>query len=65
MWASQMDPQQYDKIIKYMRDGKISHDRDHRKLKKKFLAMYKRFKLKETINARRNPLIIAKTILKL
>jgi len=43
-----MDPQQYDEIIRYMRDEKILHDRDQRKLKKRFLAMCRRFRWKET-----------------
>ncbi len=39
-----MDPQQYKEIIRYVRDGKMSHDKDQEKLKKKFLAMCRRFK---------------------
>ena len=44
-----MDPQQYKEIIRYVRDGKMSHDKDQEKLKKKFLAMCRRFKWKETV----------------
>ena len=43
-----MDPQQYKKICRYMRDGKISPSKDQGKSKKKFLAMCRRFRWKET-----------------
>ncbi len=43
-----MDSQQYEEICKYVRDGKISLSKDQGKLKKKFLAMCRRFRWKET-----------------
>ena len=43
-----MDPQQYEEICRYVRDGKISQSKDQGKLKKKFLAMCRRFRWKET-----------------
>src|SRR6266542_2478256 len=43
-----MDPQQYEEICKYVRDGKISSGKDQGKLKKKFLAMCRRFRWKKT-----------------
>ena len=43
-----MDPQQYGEICKYVRDGKIPQNKDQGKLKKKFLAMCRRFRWKET-----------------
>ncbi len=48
MQVLQMDPQQYEKIIRYMRDRKIPYNRDQEKLKKTFLAMCKRFRWKKT-----------------
>ncbi len=43
-----MDPLQYEEICRYVRDGKIPQNKDQRKLKKKFLAMCRRFRWKET-----------------
>jgi len=43
-----MDPQQYEEICRYMRDGKIPPSKDQEKLKKKFQAMCRRFRWKET-----------------
>src|SRR6266540_3264518 len=43
-----MDPQQYEEICKYVRDGKIPQNKDQGKPKKKFLAMCRRFRWKET-----------------
>ncbi len=43
-----MDHQQYEEICKYVRDGKISPSKDQGKSKKKFLAMCRRFRWKET-----------------
>src|SRR6266498_1529710 len=42
-----MDPQQYEEICRYVRDGKIPQNKDQEKLKKKFLAMCGRFRWKE------------------
>ena len=42
-----MDPQQYKEICRYVRDGKIPPSKDQGKLKKKFLAMCRRFRWKE------------------
>src|SRR6266542_6396815 len=42
-----MDPQQYEEICKYVRDGKIPQNKDQGKLKKKFLAICRRFRWKE------------------
>ncbi len=39
-----MDPQQYDEIIRYVKEEKILCDKDQRKLKKKFLTMCRRFR---------------------
>jgi len=39
-----MDPQQYEEIIRYIRDGKLLYDKDQEKSKKKFLAMCRRFR---------------------
>src|SRR6266540_7032151 len=41
-------PQQYEEICKYVRNGKIPQNKDQGKLKKKFLAMCRRFRWKET-----------------
>ena len=41
-------PQQYEEICRYVRDGKIPQNKDQKKLKKKFLAMCRRFRQKET-----------------
>src|SRR6266540_80862 len=43
-----MDPQQYEEICRYVKDEKIPQSRDQEKLKKKFLAMCRRFRWKET-----------------
>jgi len=43
-----MNPQQYEEICRYVRDKKISPSKDQRKAKKKFLAMCRRFRWKET-----------------
>src|SRR6266540_2837599 len=43
-----MNPQQYEEICKYVRDGKIPQNKDQGKPKKKFLAMCRRFRWKET-----------------
>src|SRR6266498_6108330 len=43
-----MNPQQYEEICRYVRDGKISLSKNQEKLKKKFLAMCRRFRWKET-----------------
>src|SRR6266498_5546173 len=43
-----MDPQQYEEICRYVRDGKIPQNKDQGKLKRKFLAMCRRFRWKET-----------------
>src|SRR6266511_2277984 len=43
-----MDSQQYEEICRYTRDGKIPQNKDQGKLKKKFLAMCRRFRWKET-----------------
>src|SRR6266498_216018 len=40
--------QQYEEICRYVKDGKISPSKDQEKLKKKFLAMCRRFRWKET-----------------
>ncbi len=39
-----MNSQQYKEIIRYVRDEKIPHDKSKEKLKKKFLAMCRRFR---------------------
>jgi len=44
MRAEVMDPQQYEEICRYVRDGKISLSKDQGKAKKKLLAMYRRFR---------------------
>src|SRR6266498_3466192 len=44
-----MDPQQYEEICKYVRDGKMPPNKDQGKLKKKFLAMCRRFRWKEIV----------------
>ena len=41
-------PQQYEEICRYVRDGKIPQNKDQGKLKKKFLAMCRKFRWKET-----------------
>src|SRR6266498_4495237 len=43
-----MDPQQYKEICRYVKDRKIPMSKDQGKLKKKFLAMCRRFQWKET-----------------
>ncbi len=42
-----MDSQQYEEICKYVRDGKIPLSKDQGKLKKRFLAICRRFRWKE------------------
>ena len=42
-----MDLQQYEEICRYVRDGKTPQNKDQGKLKKKFLAMCRRFRWKE------------------
>ena len=42
------EPQQYEEICRYVKDGKISSGKDQGKLKKKFLAMCRRFRWKKT-----------------
>ena len=42
-----MDSQQYEEICRYVRNGKIPQNKDQGKLKKKFLAMCRRFRWKE------------------
>jgi len=44
-----MDPQQYEEICRYVRNGKIPQNKDQGKVKKKFLVMYRRFRWKETV----------------
>src|SRR6266508_1831899 len=48
MQAEVMDPQQYEEICRYVRNGKIPQNKDQKKLKKKFLTMCRRFRWKET-----------------
>jgi len=48
MQAEVMDPQQYEEICRYVKDGKIPLNKDQGKIKKKFLAMCRRFRWKET-----------------
>src|SRR6266540_643348 len=43
-----MDPQRYEEICRYVRDGKIPPNKDQGKEKKRFLAMCRRFRWKET-----------------
>jgi len=46
MQVEVIDPQQYEEICKYMKDGKISPSKDQEKTKKKFLAICRRFRWK-------------------
>ncbi len=48
MQAEVMNLQQYEEICRYVRDEKIPMNKDQGKLKKKFLAMCRRFRWKET-----------------
>src|SRR6266540_6782969 len=48
MQVEVMNPQQYEEIYRYVRDGKIPQSKDQGKLKKKFLAICRRFRWKET-----------------
>src|SRR6266540_6577851 len=48
MQVEVMNPQQYEEIYRYVRDGKIPQSKDQGKLKKKFLVICRRFRWKET-----------------